>query len=213
MYDHTFYKQVQISRSDIRPHIKWAVNLVILHMVTSIFLWALCGYIWVNILTLSPRGYLLIRKSLLLCQKYCPLLLYSTCYWQALTSQLTVQIDTLATVTSSRPVGHMWWDITSLMILMISNNQCKVISWGGHICTRYTLTISQNTCLPTVIWQNERSSPWKQFAHHKGVEHSYQTPCYHYHYRTVGGDGGCRVSEVWAGTTSPMPDHKCFKLQ
>ena len=56
MYDHTFYKQVQISRSDIRPHIKWAVSLVILHMVTSIFLRALCGYIWVNILTLSPRG-------------------------------------------------------------------------------------------------------------------------------------------------------------
>ena len=44
MYDHTFYKQVQISRSDIRPHIKWAVSLVILHMVTSIFLRALCGY-------------------------------------------------------------------------------------------------------------------------------------------------------------------------
>ena len=55
MYDHTFYKQVQISRSDIRPHIKWAVSLVILHMVTSIFLWALCGYIWANILTFSPR--------------------------------------------------------------------------------------------------------------------------------------------------------------
>ena len=29
----------------------------------------------------------------------------------------------------------------------------------------------------------------------------------------VGGDGGCRVSEVRAGTTSPMPDHKVFKLQ
>ena len=56
MYDHTFYKQVQISRSDMRPHIKWAVSLVILHMITSIFLRALCGYIWVNILTLSPRG-------------------------------------------------------------------------------------------------------------------------------------------------------------
>ena len=50
MYDHTFYKQVQISRSDIRPHIKWAVSLVILHMITSIFLRALCGYIWVNIM-------------------------------------------------------------------------------------------------------------------------------------------------------------------
>ena len=56
MYDHTFYKQVQISRSDIRPHIKWAVSLVILHMVTSIFLRALCGYIWVNILTYHPEG-------------------------------------------------------------------------------------------------------------------------------------------------------------
>ena len=55
MYDHIFYKQVQISRSDIRPHIKWAVSLVILHMVTSIFLQGLCGYIWVNILTLSPQ--------------------------------------------------------------------------------------------------------------------------------------------------------------
>ena len=33
------------------------------------------------------------------------------------------------------------------------------------------------------------------------------------HYSTVGGDGGCRVGEVRAGTTSPMPDHKGFKLQ
>ena len=24
------------------------------------------------------------------------------------------------------------------------------------------------------------------------------------------GDGGCRVGEVRAGTTSPMPDHKSF---
>ena len=30
---------------------------------------------------------------------------------------------------------------------------------------------------------------------------------------TVGGDGGCRVGEVRAGTTSPMPDHKGFKQQ
>ena len=30
---------------------------------------------------------------------------------------------------------------------------------------------------------------------------------------TVGGDGGCRVGEVRAGTTSPMPDHKGFQLQ
>ena len=30
---------------------------------------------------------------------------------------------------------------------------------------------------------------------------------------TVGGDGGCRVGEVRAGTTSPVLDHKGFKLQ
>ena len=68
MYDHTFYKQVQIRRSDMRPHIKWAVSLVILHMITSIFLRALCGYIWVNILTLSPltEGFMKLKKTRLL---------------------------------------------------------------------------------------------------------------------------------------------------
>ena len=30
---------------------------------------------------------------------------------------------------------------------------------------------------------------------------------------TVGGDGGCRVGEVQAGTTPSMPDHNGFKLQ
>ena len=33
------------------------------------------------------------------------------------------------------------------------------------------------------------------------------------YYSTVGGDGGCRVGEVRASTTSPMPDHRGFKLQ
>ena len=70
MYDHIFYKQVQITRSDIRPHIKWAVSLVILHMVTSIFLQGLCGYIWVNILTLSPqRPYNIVVSFKLKCVK------------------------------------------------------------------------------------------------------------------------------------------------
>ena len=32
-------------------------------------------------------------------------------------------------------------------------------------------------------------------------------------YSTVGGEGGCRVSEVWASTTSRIPNHKGFKLQ
>ena len=34
-----------------------------------------------------------------------------------------------------------------------------------------------------------------------------------YNDSTVRGDGGSRVGEVRAGTTSPMPEHKGFKLQ
>ena len=35
----------------------------------------------------------------------------------------------------------------------------------------------------------------------------------HDNYSTVPGDGGGRVGEVRAGTTSPMNEHKGFKLQ
>ena len=41
--------------------------------------------------------------------------------------------------------------------------------------------------------------------------HSYSAS--HDNLCTVGGDGGCRVGEVRAGTTSPIPDHKGFELQ
>ena len=34
----------------------------------------------------------------------------------------------------------------------------------------------------------------------------------HDNWYTVGGDGGCRVGEVRAGTTYPMPDHKGFNF-
>ena len=32
-------------------------------------------------------------------------------------------------------------------------------------------------------------------------------------YSTVRGDGGCKVSEIRAGSTSPMTDHMGFDLQ
>ena len=46
------FLSLQITRSDIRPHIKWAVSLV-MYMVTLIFLGVLCGYLRVSILTSS----------------------------------------------------------------------------------------------------------------------------------------------------------------
>ena len=42
MYDHTFLN-LQITRSDIRPHIKWVVSLVTVYMVTLIFLGVCVG--------------------------------------------------------------------------------------------------------------------------------------------------------------------------
>ena len=53
MYNHTAITCK--SADQISGHTNWAVSLVILHMVTSIFLRGLCGHIWVNILTLSPQ--------------------------------------------------------------------------------------------------------------------------------------------------------------
>ena len=52
------FLNLQIIRSDIRPHIKWAVSLVIAHGHFKSSSGVLCEYVWVNILTLSPpRGY------------------------------------------------------------------------------------------------------------------------------------------------------------
>ena len=45
------FSLLEITGAKIRPQVKWAVNL---QMATSIFLWGLCGYVWVNIHTLSP---------------------------------------------------------------------------------------------------------------------------------------------------------------
>ena len=62
------FKNLQISRSDIRPHIKWVVSLVILHMVNSIFLQSLCEYtcIW-DITRISLLVCLSVTLSSLIC--------------------------------------------------------------------------------------------------------------------------------------------------
>ena len=48
------FQNLQITRSDIRPHIKWAVSLVTAYGHFNLPQGGLCGYVWVNILTLSP---------------------------------------------------------------------------------------------------------------------------------------------------------------
>ena len=58
MYDHTFSKP---ANHQIRPHIKWAVSLVIAYGHFTIPQ-GLCGYVWVNILTLSPPSVQVLDK-------------------------------------------------------------------------------------------------------------------------------------------------------
>ena len=47
---------LQITKSDIRPHVKWAVRLVIAYGRFKSSSKGLCGYLWVNRLTLSLPG-------------------------------------------------------------------------------------------------------------------------------------------------------------
>ena len=129
MYDHTFYKQVQIRRSDTRPHIKWDVSLVILHMITSIFLRALCGYIWVNILTLSPRGdrsHKMWAVSLVIAQGLCCLM----------TSSLSVIYD------------HIFFS-------KLANHQIRPhIKWAVSLVNEYGVTLIFVRGLCGCVWVN-----------------------------------------------------------
>ena len=47
------FLNLQITKSVIRPHIKWVVSLVIAYGHFT-FLQVLCGYVWVNTLTSLP---------------------------------------------------------------------------------------------------------------------------------------------------------------
>ena len=66
-----------------------------------------------------------------------------------------------------------------------------------------TVTVLQgNHCFVVCKYlksKSRRSMHWDTYKQHN--------------YSTVGGDGGCRVGDVRAGTTSSMPDHKGFKQQ
>ena len=66
-------------------------------------------------------------------------------------------------------------------------------------------------------------STWSKIIKYKSINNHTSAPT-HYttidsysasrnNWCTVGGDGGCRVSEARAGATSPMPNHRGFKLQ
>ena len=57
------FLNLQLTRSDIRPHIKLTVSLVIAYGHFNLP-WGLCDYVWVNTLTLSPLRALVKSKQL-----------------------------------------------------------------------------------------------------------------------------------------------------
>ena len=62
-----------------------------------------------------------------------------------------------------------------------------------------------------VVWGTKLTLSSLCIHAHISILNSYSAS--HDNWCTVSGNGGCRVGEVRAGTTSPMPDHKGFKLQ
>ena len=90
----------------------------------------------------------------------------------------------------------------------ILHNQWKLLKKTSP----YRLTLHEYMCL-----QHHMTSHVGQYAFITDIStivrvtNSYSASCDNW--CTVGGDGGCRVGEVRAGTTSPMLDHKGFKLQ
>ena len=124
MYDHTFYKQVQISRSDIRPYIKWAVCLVILHMVTSIFLRGLCEYIWVNIFTLSPQRDTILK---LLCKHVWLILGDNNCTYNVINYVLSINIVCHPElVTLHQPNIQRNWDCFSVIFCLLLDKKITI---------------------------------------------------------------------------------------
>ena len=146
MYDHIFYKQVQISRSDIRPHIKWAVSLVILHMVTSIFLQGLCGYIWVNILTLSPRrgrtkGEVAFSRNLAFLQYF---LQYFCNFWNSVASKMADQTSCLDQECTCKTC-MMLTELKLLDLVSAScHNECIMIHFKTSSFRKLARTLQSN---------------------------------------------------------------------
>ena len=106
---------------------------------------------------------------------------------------------------------------------------------GGSYCGVGSYTEMFGCVRETGVVGMDEPSSGMDTVHHSGGRVQLQTECTWHNYVTkenfskfnninsysasrdnwctVGGDGGCRVGEVWAGTTSPMPEHKGFKLQ
>ena len=61
---------LQVTRSDIRPHVKWTVRLLTADS-PLISLRGLCGYLWVNRLTLSPLRVVALNVILWCCEWCC----------------------------------------------------------------------------------------------------------------------------------------------
>ena len=81
---------------------------------------------------------------------------------------------------------------------------CPIVS-----CKFSLLPATRRQAKPSSRWVHGRQLSGAQW----GEQHVNSYSASRDNWCTVGGDGGCRVGEVRAGTTSPMPDHKCFKLQ
>ena len=105
---------------------------------------------------------------------------------------------------SNLPNGQLWFILLALLqnSLYWASSEAAFIARDEYYISEILLRSLEPTFPATPMYGNERDTTMETLEQKSRVLSS-----------TVGGDGGCRVGEVRAGTTSPIPDHKGFKLQ
>ena len=95
----------------------------------------------------------------------------------------------------------------------VSTNRFRNLEPKIEIYTNIFLCFGKHSTEVAGIWLHSvlMHNLWYNIACKRNAVSSWSASCDNWF--TVGGDGGCRVGKVRAGTTSPMPDHKGFKLQ
>ena len=116
-------------------------------------------------------------------------------------------------------IANMWGIGKNTTVISL---HCKLIHMSSY-CLLYRSSVNwgQDPWMCKTVWiapqSNYRQSPFAAsvttFSHAVFRMATKRPFILADNYRTVGADCRCRVSEVQAGTTSPMPDHEGFKLQ
>ena len=178
--------------------------------MATIFLRGLCGHAWVKILNLSPPW----------CIHWCEIIhmnspsQFTFCTIPNTASALRLSANSEMNGDELRLDKELLvveWQIVLQLAVVGDEDTFSFLSYWGWPAppkiykSKMCMCVSVSLC----IMHHAKHCMWQGHAKHSVNSWSASRD----NWCTVGGDGGCRVGEVWAGATSPMPDHMGFKLQ